>query len=269
MRVYNQNKGVEVMPNEIPGNEDNAPQSGTPVIQADTEPSINLQKVSKIYGTGDTQVVALNEVSLKVMPGEFIVFLGPSGSGKTTLLNLIGGLDSPSSGSIVINGKDIADLKDAGLTQFRRTQIGFVFQFFNLIPTLTARENVEFAADLVKRGMSSEELLKEVGLGERLDHFPSELSGGENQRVAIARALATDPAIILCDEPTGNLDSETGKRIFTLLRELNGTKQKTVIVVTHNALIAQIANRVVRLRDGRITEVLTNDSPKDPVELQW
>jgi putative ABC transport system ATP-binding protein len=233
------------------------------------EPSISLEKVSKIYGSGETQVIALNEVSLRVMPGEFIVFLGPSGSGKTTLLNLIGGLDSPTSGIIRVNSLNITRLKEASLTKFRRTQVGFIFQFFNLIPTLTARENVDFAADLVKRSMPSQELLREVGLVERMNHFPSELSGGENQRVAIARALATDPAIILCDEPTGNLDSETGKRIFKLLRGLNETRQKTVVVVTHNSVIAEIAHRVVRLRDGKITEIAANAQPKDPEELTW
>jgi putative ABC transport system ATP-binding protein len=237
--------------------------------QGNAEPSISLEKVSKTYGVGETQVVALSEVSLEVMPGEFIVFLGPSGSGKTTLLNLIGGLDSPSSGSIVVNGKDITRLKEGQLTKFRRTEVGFIFQFFNLIPTLTAKENVDFAAELVARGESSEELLREVGLGERLNHFPSELSGGENQRVAIARALATDPTIILCDEPTGNLDSETGKRIFKLLRSLNEARQKTVVVVTHNSVIGEIAHRIVRLRDGKIAEISSNTRPKDPEELTW
>ena len=209
------------------------------------EPRIKLEKASKSYDMGQIQVQALREVTLEVMAGEFIVFLGPSGSGKTTLLNLIGGLDSPSSGRIEVNGIDITQLTANQLTKFRRTQIGFIFQFFNLIPTLTAKENVEFAAELVAHRRLPEEILREVGLGERMNHFPSELSGGENQRVAIARALATDPPVILCDEPTGSLDFETGKRIFKLLRELNETKQKTVVVV-------QTARRFIAENHGRV-----------------
>ena len=233
------------------------------------EARIKLEKASKSYDMGQIQVQALREVTLEVMAGEFIVFLGPSGSGKTTLLNLIGGLDSPSSGRIEVNGIDITQLTANQLTKFRRTQIGFIFQFFNLIPTLTAKENVEFAAELVAHRRLPEEILREVGLGERMDHFPSELSGGENQRVAIARALATDPPLILCDEPTGSLDFETGKRIFKLLRELNETKLKTVVVVTHNSAIGEIAHRIVRLRDGKVAEVIQNAHPLDPDELKW
>ena len=233
------------------------------------EPRIRLEKASKSYHMGQIEVMALREVTLEVMPGEFIVFLGPSGSGKTTLLNLIGGLDSPSSGRIVVNGIEITQLKASQLTGFRRTQVGFIFQFFNLIPTLTARENVEFAAELVTHRRSPEEILREVGLGDRMNHFPSELSGGENQRVAIARALATDPPLILCDEPTGSLDFETGKRIFKLLRELNEEKLKTVVVVTHNSAIGDIAHRIVRLRDGMVAEITRNAHPLDPQELKW
>lgn len=233
------------------------------------EARIKLEKVSKTYHMGKIQVPALRDVTLEVMAGEFLVFLGPSGSGKTTLLNLIGGLDSPSSGRIVVNDIEVTRLKQYQLTKFRRTQIGFIFQFFNLIPTLTARENVEFAAELVAHHRSSEEILREVGLEERMKHFPSELSGGENQRVAIARALATDPPVLLCDEPTGNLDFETGKRIYKLLRVLNQTRGKIVVVVSHNSAIGNIAHRVVHLRDGRITEVHGNDHPMDPEELEW
>mgnify|MGYP001040111986 CR=1 FL=1 len=233
------------------------------------EPRIKLEKASKNYRMGQIQIEALREVTLEVMAGEFIVFLGPSGSGKTTLLNLIGGLDSLSSGRIVVNGIDITQLTANQLTKFRRTQIGFIFQFFNLIPTLTAKENVEFAAELVAHRRLPDEILEEVGLEERMNHFPSELSGGENQRVAIARALATDPPVILCDEPTGSLDFETAKRIFKLLRELNETKQKTVVVVTHNSAIGDIAHRIVRLRDGKVAEVIQNTHPLDPDELKW
>jgi putative ABC transport system ATP-binding protein len=230
---------------------------------------IRLEHASKVYQMGQVQINALTDVTFDVFAGEFIVFLGPSGSGKTTLLNLIGGLDSPSSGRIVVNGIEIDKLNASQLTSFRRTQVGFIFQFFNLIPTLTAKENVELAAELVKHRNSPEEILKEVGLEERTSHFPSELSGGENQRVAIARALATDPPLILCDEPTGSLDFETGKRIFKLLRQLNETKLKTVVVVTHNSSIGEIAHRVVRLRDGRVTEIVRNEHPLDPEELRW
>ena len=238
--------------------------------QGDTIKSrIQLENVSKIYQMGQIQVAALREISLEVMAGEFIVFLGPSGSGKTTLLNLIGGLDFPTTGQIKVNDINVDKLTSKQLTKYRRAKVGFIFQFFNLIPTLTAKENVEFAAELVKNHRPATELLQEVGLGERLNHFPSELSGGENQRVAIARALATDPAIILCDEPTGNLDFDTGKRIFKLLRTLNEEKTKTVIVVTHNTAIGEIANRIIHLRDGKIIEIKRNAQPLDPDKLKW
>ena len=233
------------------------------------EPTIRLEHVSKIYQMGKVEVRALDDISLDIWPGEFIVFLGPSGSGKTTLLNVMGGLDSPTSGRVVVNGIDVTELSSRGLTSFRRTQIGFIFQFFNLIPTLTARENVEFAADLVNDHGSVDELLDAVGLGERKKHFPSELSGGENQRVAVARALATDPSVMLCDEPSGSLDFETGKKIFKLLRELNRANNKVMCVVTHNAPIGDIADRVIRLRDGKIADITVNDNPLDPDNLRW
>ena len=232
-------------------------------------PSVKLTDVSKIYHMDHTQVVALNNVCLEVFPGEFIVLLGPSGSGKTTLLNLIGGLDVPSSGEVEVNGINVSRMSRAQLTGYRRHQIGFIFQFFNLIPTLNARENVEFAAELAKNPMPAEQLLREVGLHERMDHFPGELSGGENQRVAIARALATDPPVILCDEPTGSLDFETGKRIFKLLRTLNQTRHKTIIVVTHNAPVGAIADRLIRMRDGQIVGITGNEQPLDPDNLEW
>lgn len=233
------------------------------------DPSVKLDKVSKIYHMDHTGVTALNEVSLEVYPGEFIVLLGPSGSGKTTLLNLIGGLDKPTSGTIEVNGINITNMNRSQLTGYRRRQVGFIFQFFNLIPTLNARENVEFAAELAKNPMTAKQLLIEVGLQERIEHFPSELSGGENQRVAIARALATDPPVMLCDEPTGSLDFETGKRIFKLLRTLNQTKHKTIIIVTHNAPVGAIADRLIRMRDGHIVEIKKNEHPLDPDGLEW
>lgn len=233
------------------------------------EISIRLQQVSKIYQMGQIQIPALREVTLDILSGEFTVLLGPSGSGKTTLLNLIGGLDSPSTGHVEVNGIAVSKLKSRQLAEYRRTQLGFVFQFFNLIPTLTAKENVELAAELVKHRRPVKELLKEVGLEERIDHFPSQLSGGENQRVAIARALATDAPLILCDEPTGNLDFETGKRIFKLLRVLNQTKQKTMVVITHNSAVGEIGDRVVRMRDGQVVQIVKNTHPLDPEALEW
>lgn len=233
------------------------------------EPTIRLEHVSKIYQMGKVEVRALDDISLDVWPGEFIVFLGPSGSGKTTMLNMIGGLDSPTSGRVLVNELDITTLSPRKLTEFRRTQIGFVFQFFNLIPTLTARENVEFAADLVNDHPRSDELLDAVGLGERKTHFPAELSGGENQRVAIARALATDPSVMLCDEPSGSLDFETGKHIFKLLRNLNQENNQVMCVVTHNAPIGEIADRVIRLRDGKIADIQVNENPIDADQLRW
>ncbi len=232
-------------------------------------PSVKLEKVTKIYKIGQTQVYALNEVSMEVFPGEFIVLLGPSGSGKTTLLNLIGGLDIPTSGLVEVNGIDISKMSRAHLTEYRRRQVGFIFQFFNLIPTLNARENVEFAAELTGNPTPARELLKDVGLEQRTEHFPSELSGGENQRVAIARALATNPQVMLCDEPTGSLDYETGKRIFKLLRTLNQSSHKTVIIVTHNAPVGAIGDRLIRMRDGRIVDIKQNEHPLDPDRLEW
>ncbi len=220
---------------------------------------------------GEVEVHALKEVSLEVHRGEFIVILGPSGSGKTTMLNLIGGIDTPTSGKIVVGGRDISRLSEKELTAFRRETVGFVFQFFNLIPTLTARENVEFALDLVpreKRG-SAKEILEKVGLGDRADHFPSQLSGGEQQRVAIARALAKRPPVVLCDEPTGELDYDTGKMILRLMRDIATEERCNFVVVTHNSAIAQMADTVVKLHSGEISSITRNEKPEDPENLVW
>jgi putative ABC transport system ATP-binding protein len=235
---------------------------------------LDLRDVNKVYGTGQVQVRALDGVTLAFQGGELVVVLGPSGSGKTTLLNLVGGLDRPTSGTIRYSGTDIATLSDGELGRFRRDHIGFVFQFFNLIPTLTARENVEFAAELVSPGAHQVEervgeLLKLVGLQERADHFPSQLSGGEQQRVAIARAMAKDPDILLCDEPTGNLDFRTAQQILGLLQKLTGEHGKTCLLVTHNTAIAAVGTRVVRLRDGRVQSDEGNASPLPASEIEW
>jgi putative ABC transport system ATP-binding protein len=230
-----------------------------------------LQGISKRYQMGAGEVRALDDVTLDIYRGEFLVVLGPSGSGKTTLLNLLGGIDTPTSGQLLVDGRDIGTLPDAELTRYRRHHVGFIFQFFNLIPTLTAVENVEFAAELVGgRGpQNCMEVLAAVGLEGRADHFPSELSAGEQQRVAVARALVTDPPLVLCDEPTGNLDEETGKRVLGLMRRLGQERNKTFVVVSHNSVIGEMADRVVRLRDGRIAAVQVNETPASPEELHW
>jgi putative ABC transport system ATP-binding protein len=233
--------------------------------------TVLLDRVSKIYRMGEVQVNALKEVSLQAHSGEFIVVLGPSGSGKTTMLNCVGGIDSPTSGTIIVGGNDISRLNEKELTKFRRETVGFIFQFFNLIPTLTARENVEFALDLVpkeNRG-SAIKVLEQVGLGDRTDHFPSQLSGGEQQRVAVARALAKRPPVVLCDEPTGELDYETGKMILRLMRDISTQERCNFLVVTHNSSIALMADTVVKLHSGEISEITHNDSPEDPENLVW
>jgi putative ABC transport system ATP-binding protein len=232
---------------------------------------IRFEKVSKIYPMGEVEVKALMGVDLTIEEGEFIVILGPSGSGKTTLLNLIGGMDTITEGKLIVNGQDISDLDTGKLTDYRRTQIGFIFQFFNLIPTLTALENVEFALELVEDNTKEKSLgaLDAVGLADRADHFPSQLSGGEQQRVAIARAISKEPPILLCDEPTGELDFETGKNILRLMQRINREKNQTVILVTHNSAIAEISDRTVRLHSGEIAEILEVQNPKDAEELIW
>jgi len=239
------------------------------VSEVSTGSAVHLEDVSRSYQMGVVEVKALAGITLDITMGEFVVILGPSGSGKTTLLNLVGGIDSPSSGRIRVNGLEIGSLDDRALTVFRRDHIGFVFQFFNLLPTLTARENVEFAAELVPAPRDPMAMLEVVGLGERADHYPSELSGGEQQRVAIARALVKDPPILLCDEPTGELDFETGKHILSAMRAVHRADHKTVLLVTHNTAIGDIADRVIRLRSGEVIEDRRNSSPLDPEELRW
>jgi putative ABC transport system ATP-binding protein len=233
-----------------------------------------LEDVVKTYEMGEVTVTALNHTDLTLKRGEFVAILGPSGSGKTTLLNLLGGIDSPTEGSIIIDGEDISTYNQRQLTLFRRRKVGFVFQFFNLIPTLSARENVEFALELARRDgsrldLEAQSLLDQVGLAERAEHFPYQLSGGEQQRVAVARALAKDPVMILGDEPTGNLDYRTGKLVLSALREVNKVGGKTVVIVTHNTPLAAVADRVLHLRDGHVAEIVVNENPVAPEDVEW
>jgi putative ABC transport system ATP-binding protein len=232
-------------------------------------PLVLLDDVHKVYGEGAVAVTALAGVSLDLPAGELVVFLGPSGSGKTTLLNVVGGLDRPTRGRVVVDGNDLGGKDDGQLTDYRRRTVGFIFQFFNLIPTLTARENVELAGELVGHTDRSDWALAQVELTDRAGHFPAELSGGEQQRVAIARALVKEPRLILADEPTGSLDFETSLRVLRGLRDITRVQGQSVLLVTHNSVIAQMADRVVRLRSGEVTEVRRNQSPADPESLSW
>jgi putative ABC transport system ATP-binding protein len=235
-------------------------------------PLIQLESVSKHYKMGEVTVTALDHLDLEIPGGQFVVLLGPSGCGKTTALNVIGGLDRPTSGRVIVQEQDIGQFDEDELTHYRRDTVGFVFQFFNLIPTLSAAENVEFALALRQHGslrQRARELLDLVGLSERADHFPAQLSGGQQQRVAIARAMANEPPIMLCDEPTGNLDSDTGHQVLKVLRDLNQQRGTTIVLVTHNAAIAQMADRIVRLRNGKIEEIETVATPRAVSELTW
>ncbi len=233
--------------------------------------TIQLTDVSKTFGEGHTAVNALRHVDLTIEPGEFTVILGPSGSGKTTLLNLVGAIDDATSGHLVVDGHDLTSLDSDEKVEFRRQSVGFVFQFFNLIPTLTAAENVELVAELTLDDGEhrTAEVLDQVGLDDRMNHFPAQLSGGEQQRVALARALVKQPPVLLCDEPTGELDFETGRRILALLRRINRETGQTVLLVTHNAAIGDIADRVIRLRSGEITDDIHHSDPIEPEVLTW
>lgn len=230
---------------------------------------MRLDNVSRTYVMGEVRVDALKDTCLDLLAGELVVILGPSGSGKSTLLNIIGGLDLPSSGDVLFAGKNLSHAGDEELTDFRRNEIGFVFQFYNLISDLTARENVELAANLVERPIPVEQVMLDVGLGERMDHFPSQLSGGEQQRVAIARAAAKNPRLLLCDEPTGALDFQTGQMILGLLARINQERGSTVVIVTHNTAISAMARRIIRMSSGRVVEVSQNPSPVPPERIEW
>ncbi|MCC6072019.1 ABC transporter ATP-binding protein [Massilia sp. GCM10020059] len=228
-----------------------------------------IRNLCKTYHTGEVDVHALRDVSLDVDSGEFIVLLGPSGSGKSTLLNIIGGLDVPSSGQVLFGDQDLSAASESALTAYRRRHVGFVFQFYNLIPSLTVRENVALVTDIVSDPMPVDEAVDRVGLTPRRDHFPAQLSGGEQQRVAIARAIVKRPAVLLCDEPTGALDYETGKLVLDVIERINVELATTAIVITHNAAIAGMADRVVRLGDGRILGIENNAHKLRPAELSW
>jgi putative ABC transport system ATP-binding protein len=232
--------------------------------------AVRLVDVQKVYGTGELAVHALRGVSVAVPRGQFVVVLGPSGSGKTTLMNVIGGLEPATSGLVEVAGRTLGDLDQEALTAVRRDTIGFVFQFFNLVPTLTALENVELVAELVGRtAADAREAIRSVGLEERADHFPAALSGGEQQRVAIARAVVKDPPLLLCDEPTGSLDLDTGRQVLGVLHHLSRAAGRTVILVTHNSAIAGMADRVVRMRSGELVADQPVDQPIAPADVTW
>ncbi|MGC2857632.1 ABC transporter ATP-binding protein [Novispirillum sp. DQ9] len=231
--------------------------------------TLSARGVTKVYGSGGTAVQALRGVDLDLVEGELVALLGPSGSGKSTLLNILGGLDRPSAGAVLFRGEDIAAADDRSLTRYRRDHVGFVFQFYNLIPSLTARENVALVCEIAAHAMRPEEALDLVGLGKRLDHFPAQMSGGEQQRVAIARAIAKRPDVLLCDEPTGALDSATGILVLEAIAQVNQSLGTTTALITHNAGMAAMADRVVRFADGALTGIEVNPRRKPPAELEW
>ena len=236
-----------------------------------SEPAVVAEGLTKVYGEGDTATVALDDVSFAINKGEFVVLLGPSGSGKTTLLNQIGALEGATSGSLVVNGAEIAAMDDDERTEYRRGTVGFVFQFYNLVPTLTAHENVALIAEITgdEPERRSATVLDQVGLADRTGYFPGQMSGGQQQRVAIARGIVKDPPLLLCDEPTGALDLETGRSVLELLKSTAEGTDRTVFLVTHNSTIAEMADRVLRLRDGKIVGDEVNPNPATPAELRW
>jgi putative ABC transport system ATP-binding protein len=233
------------------------------------ETALSARGLTKVYKTGEVEVHALRGVDLDLFHGEFVVLLGASGSGKSTLLNIIGGLDIPTSGHVLFHNQELTHANTGQLTQYRRTHVGFVFQFYNLMPSLTARENVALVTEIAANPMEPAAALELVGLGNRLDHFPSQLSGGEQQRVAIARAIAKQPDVLLCDEPTGALDSKTGIVVLEALEAVNRDLGTTTAVITHNAVIADMADRVIHMTDGRIDDVRHNATRRRPSELSW
>ena len=230
---------------------------------------IEFRDVSKVYRMGQTEIRALDHISFSVEKGELCVIVGPSGAGKTTLLNILGGMDAPTEGTILLDGREISALNARQLTDYRRTDVGFVFQFYNLVQNLTALENVELAAEICRDSLDAVQMLKDVGLEGRMDNFPAQLSGGEQQRVAIARALAKNPKIILCDEPTGALDYHTGKAVLKLLQDTCRSTGKTVLIITHNSALTRIADRVIRVKNGTVIESGVNDAPLPVERIEW
>ncbi len=239
------------------------------MTDAGAEITLETRKLTKLYRSGAVEVRALSEVDLCLYRSELVVLLGPSGSGKSTLLNILGGLDAPSSGQVLFDGREITAFSDRELTRYRRDHVGFVFQFYNLIPSLTAEENVALVTEIARDAMEPAEALDLVGLAARADHFPAEMSGGEQQRVAIARAIAKRPEILLCDEPTGALDSATGVLVLEAIDRINRELGTTTALITHNVGIAAMANRVISLADGRIAEVRVNETRRAPAEMTW
>lgn len=230
---------------------------------------VKLDQVSKVYRMGEVEIHAVDGVDFAIDKGEFVIIVGPSGAGKTTVLNILGGMDTATSGKVLVDGQDIASYSPKQLTGYRREDIGFVFQFYNLVPNLTAKENVELALQICSNPLDAETVLREVGLGERLNNFPAQLSGGEQQRVSIARALAKNPKLMLCDEPTGALDYQTGKAILKLLQDMCRERGMTVIVITHNTALTPMADRVIKIKNGRVSRMYRNEERIPVEEIEW
>lgn len=230
---------------------------------------IEFDKVTKKYGTSENMILALNNATFSVEKGELAVILGASGAGKTTALNILGGMDTPTDGKVIVDGKNITDYNNKKLCKYRREDVGFVFQFYNLVPNLTAIENVELASQICKDSLEPAEILTKVGLDERMNNFPAQLSGGEQQRVAIARAIAKNPKLLLCDEPTGALDYKTGKQILKLLQDTCRRDNMTVVIITHNSAISAMADKVIHFKSGEVTEIVKNDNPTPIENIEW
>lgn len=230
---------------------------------------VKLDKVSKIYKMGEVEIRAVDNISFEISKGEFVVVVGPSGAGKTTVLNILGGMDTATKGNVFVDGSNIAKYNNRQLTAYRRDDIGFVFQFYNLVPNLTALENVELAMQICKNPLDAKKVLCEVGLEDRMGNFPAQLSGGEQQRVSIARALAKNPKLLLCDEPTGALDYQTGKAILKLLQDMCRERGMTVIVITHNSALTPMADRVIKIKNGKVSRMTMNDHPTPIEEIEW